>query len=321
MQNELLKPVTNFGTNLKFTPYAWAKLLWMRDYGPTEVAGYGVTETADPLLVTDFVLVKQECTIVTFDLDSEDSAEYMETMMDKGLMPWQYANILIHTHPGNSPSPSSVDETNFKEAFSHPNWAIMFIIANGGECYGRLKINVGPGSIRELNVAVDWEQSFSATDKMAWKDEYEAKVTEEKIAFAMTGNESLSDTPKTSGCYSPLVDDPMWFNEKENIWEHMSDVEARYSDKMVEEAGCPSEDFDHDFFWDTNGEVLTWDDEDETWYSYCPLSGKWYMEVIDADKDEMQEISKPRQKWADDMLEWADQFASERELVLSGDLS
>ena len=27
---------------LRFTPYAWAKLLWLRDAGPTEIGGFGI---------------------------------------------------------------------------------------------------------------------------------------------------------------------------------------------------------------------------------------------------------------------------------------
>ncbi len=46
---------------LRFTPWAWAKLLYLRDSGPTEVGGFGVTETSDRSLITDVCLVKQLC--------------------------------------------------------------------------------------------------------------------------------------------------------------------------------------------------------------------------------------------------------------------
>ena len=42
--------------SLRFTPTAWAKLLFLRDYGDTEVAGFGIAETDDLLLVTDIAL-------------------------------------------------------------------------------------------------------------------------------------------------------------------------------------------------------------------------------------------------------------------------
>ena len=39
---------------LRFTPYAWAKLRFLRDVGETEVGGFGISRADDPLLVEDF---------------------------------------------------------------------------------------------------------------------------------------------------------------------------------------------------------------------------------------------------------------------------
>ena len=54
---------------LTFSPTAWAKLLFLRDLGPTEVGGFGITEPDDLLCVRDIVLVEQQCTetFVSFD--------------------------------------------------------------------------------------------------------------------------------------------------------------------------------------------------------------------------------------------------------------
>ena len=46
---------------LRFSPTAWAKLLFLRDYGKTEVGGFGVTPTDDLLYVEDMQLVRQTC--------------------------------------------------------------------------------------------------------------------------------------------------------------------------------------------------------------------------------------------------------------------
>ena len=50
---------------LRLTPYAWAKLLWLRDLGETEVGGFGISAAGDLLLVEDVCLVRQSCTAVT----------------------------------------------------------------------------------------------------------------------------------------------------------------------------------------------------------------------------------------------------------------
>lgn len=185
--NEIINPKTTFGEKLRFTPYAWAKIMWMRNHGKTEVAGYGITATEDPLLVTDFVSTKQKCTVASFDLDPYDIIEHTERMMDQGIPPWACTNLLIHTHPGNCAKPSGTDEENFAKAFAHPNWAIMFIVAKEGDTYCRLKINVGPGVVKLLGVEIDWNIPFPASDHEGWDAEYDEKVHAKK--FRMTGKE------------------------------------------------------------------------------------------------------------------------------------
>lgn len=253
----IMKPKTTFGECLKFTPYSWAKLLRMRDLGETEVAGYGITQTEDPLLVTDFVTVKQKCTMATFDLDNEDIAEYSERMMDAGLVPWMYSNILIHTHPGNCPNPSHTDEENFMKAFSHPNWAIMFIIARGGETYCRLKVNTPPGVTKELKVCVDYSHPFPGSEETAWKDEYRQKVSKEEF-----------------------------------LWE-------AYSEPLY----C---------YWDRDGCVVYHDEKTETFYMYDPVNEEWYKD----NDGNTKSTKKPNRNWTKQIIEWANQHSSEREIAM-----
>jgi hypothetical protein len=42
---------------LRLTPYAWAKLIHLRDLGETEVGGFGVSRFGDLLLVEDVGLM------------------------------------------------------------------------------------------------------------------------------------------------------------------------------------------------------------------------------------------------------------------------
>lgn len=220
MGNDVLHPKMTFANELRFTPYAWAKMLYMRDRGHTEVAGYGVTETDDPLLVTDFRLIRSDCTDVSFDMDPNDGAEFMETMMDAGLMPWQYSNILIHTHPGNSPIPSGMDENNFVRAFSHPNWAIMFIIAEGGASYCRIKVNVGPGIVKDIKVAIDWSIPFCGSDTESWNDEYAAKV----VVLGLP----LYYTTEEVDCNWTIDGDVQCWNDYDDGWYIYDPVERKW---------------------------------------------------------------------------------------------
>lgn len=165
--------------SLRFTPYAMAKIIYMRDVGDTEIGGYGITATEDPLLVTDFQLVKQECTSTTVELDEKDSGDFLDRMMDIGVAPWQCQNIWIHTHPGNCPNPSHVDEDNFRKNFSHCHWSVFYILAREGAHWCRIQYNVGPGgSIEEIPIVVDYSQEFLGSDFEAWEKEYKEKVVE-----------------------------------------------------------------------------------------------------------------------------------------------
>ena len=163
--------------SLRFTPTAWAKLLFLRDYGETEVAGFGIADTDDLLLVTDIALVEQTCTVVTFAFKDDAVADFFDEQVDRGLKPAQFGRIWIHTHPGKCPQPSSTDEETFARVFGSADWAAMFILACGGATYARLQFSAGPGGFLQIPVRVDYIQPFEASDQAAWELEYLAKVT------------------------------------------------------------------------------------------------------------------------------------------------
>ena len=102
---------------LKFTPTAWAKLVYLRDLGDSEVGGFGISSEDDPLLVTDVRLVRQSCTPVSVVFDDESVADYFDDQVDQGLEVSRFARLWIHTHPGNSARPSGTDEETFERVF------------------------------------------------------------------------------------------------------------------------------------------------------------------------------------------------------------
>ncbi|MCA9099133.1 MAG: hypothetical protein KDA36_12140, partial [Planctomycetaceae bacterium] len=63
----------------------------------------------------------------------------------------------MHTHPGDSATPSFVDEETFAGKFSDPDWAIMGILARSGATYARLRWNAFPGFEIELQMEVDYQ--------------------------------------------------------------------------------------------------------------------------------------------------------------------
>jgi hypothetical protein len=264
--------------SVKFTPYAWAKLLFMRDIGNTEIGAMAITSPSDHLLVEDLVLVKQKCTSSSTEFDTDGIADFFDNQVDAGLHPEQFGRIWVHTHPGNSASPSSKDEETFKETFSGPNWAVMMILANGGADYARLRFNVGPGIDTEIGVSVDFDCQFKAVDSAVladWKAEYELMVETQSYNYFglnrgqnnyqggkqatylgyQTPNQYFDQTDAENGfanssSYTPLGGTKPRFADKytvtfddgcqmHNIWANSQDEAVEKANSIRERTGLP----------------------------------------------------------------------------------
>jgi len=274
---------------LRFTPYSWAKILYMRDAGDTEIGGFAILDKEDPLLVIDFHLIKQKCCSVTVELDEEDTIKFAEEMSDLGYEPFQYQNCWIHTHPGNCAKPSMNDEENFEKNFSHPHWAIFVIVAKGGDKYCRVKYNVGPKIDVDIDCVIDYSTEFDAANFEEWQKEYEDKVTKEEIVRILSDGSAFN---KFHPC-SNLVND----NEKDFNYEY--DEIGRSPNKDI---GRP---LDNDY-WKSmysgykdrkeeaiemhlqDGAIWFWIDDEDDIYKYDILTETFYNdagEEIDEDDD------------------------------------
>lgn len=289
--SKFIKPQRSYADTLRISPFAFAKMIFWRDYGETEVAAYATTKTNDPLFITDFRLIKQQCSFVTFDIDTEDLARDMEQTLDDGLCPWQTHNILCHSHPSNSPDPSDIDEKNFAKAFSHPDWAIMLIIAKDNSMYCRLKFNVGPGVEKLLDVEIDFNQNFSASNHSEWEEEYKSKVSQSKLSYPLsnsTQNVPLLDTEL-----------PLW---QEN---HIDEETL-----MEIQDNC---------FFETTGEVTYWHDTEEVWYNYDPNTQQWSREDVFGGPS--LSIPAPTQPWAQQVIAWANRNVNESDAMTIDELN
>jgi proteasome lid subunit RPN8/RPN11 len=161
---------------LRFSPYAWAKLLFLRDCGNTEVGGFALSAAGDLLLVEDLRLIRQRTSVASVCFDDEAVADDFDLQIDAGLPPERFFRIWIHTHPGDSAEPSGTDEETFQRVFGRCDWAVMAILSRGGETTARLRFNVGPGGDVELPVRVDYSVGFPAADHAAWEAEYDQCV-------------------------------------------------------------------------------------------------------------------------------------------------
>ena len=171
---------------LKFSPTAWAKLLFFRDRGPTEIGGFGISAADDLLYVEDFVTVEQDVSVTSVAFEDESVADLFETQVDACRKPEQFARIWLHTHPGGSAEPSATDEETFHRVFGRCEWAVLFVLAKGGKTFARLRFNVGPGGHVLIPVQVEYGRAFGASDHEGWEAEYQVNINPEVGCGAVT---------------------------------------------------------------------------------------------------------------------------------------
>jgi proteasome lid subunit RPN8/RPN11 len=178
---------------LRFSPTAWAKLLYLRDRDETEVGGFAITAADDLLHVEDVQLVRQTTSWAHVAFHDESVADFFDQQVDMGRQPEQFARLWVHTHPGNCPQPSMTDEETFARAFGRSDWAIMFILARNGNSYARLRFNVGPHVDVEIPIEIDYSRPFPGCDTEAWENEYLTNVQPEH--FGMENDRSQLAAP------------------------------------------------------------------------------------------------------------------------------
>jgi len=144
-------------------------------------------------LVKEFVTVKQEVTCVSVNFDDNAVGEFFDAQVDLGRRPEQFGRIWLHSHPGDSPEPSSVDEETFDRVFGHCQWAVMFIVGQDSSTYARLSFNVGPGGQVLVPTALDYSEEFGPADHEAWEDEYAENVTALDWLSSAPANETQRD--------------------------------------------------------------------------------------------------------------------------------
>jgi proteasome lid subunit RPN8/RPN11 len=159
-------------SSLRFTPWAWAKFLFLCDAGETEVGGFGISSRTDPLPVEDVVLIPQCATPSFGAFDDEAVADHFDRQVDAGRTPEEFARIWLHTHPGSCPRPSPTDEKTFERVFGSCDWAVMGNLARGGAKYARLHFSAGPTGSLRIPVEVDYRLPFTTSDESGWQADF-----------------------------------------------------------------------------------------------------------------------------------------------------
>lgn len=167
---------------LLWSPTAFAKMAWMlnrsKEIDQVEITGFGIAEDpAHPLNVTDFRLVKAECTSAHIDMDDEALANLVDDCLDVDIQPYQCSRIWCHTHPGVSATPSGDDWDTMDRHFGKCDFAVMFILGTELATTCHMTINIaGHTTQMSIKTAVDYSLPCKASDHEAWAKEYDECV-------------------------------------------------------------------------------------------------------------------------------------------------
>ena len=230
--------------SLRFSPTAWAKLVFFRDYGDTEISGFGISKPDDLLQVIDFQTIKQEATVASISLDDQAVADYFDAQVDAGRKPEEFFRTWLHTHPGGSPNPSATDEETFARVFGRCDWAVMCVVAQEGQTYARLRFNVGPGGDVLIPVSVDYSLPFGPSDQEAWEAEYKANIK----AVSWSGG-LICDDEILIGPQEPHRSD---YSLPEDILEQLAEMEPAERKAVLDELALRPD------LWGEEREVMQW---------------------------------------------------------------
>lgn len=175
-------------SELVLSPLAYLHWQFLNHAGHTEATAFGLP-AADPLYVDHLWVPRQECSAVSTVPDEDAVADWCDYATDAGI-DTSGGLVWLHTHPGDCPTPSQTDEKTFSSDLGRAAWAVMAILANGGQTYARLRWRIGRRAFtKKLEVRVAWEDLPAYAERISqaaltWEPDYLEKVREEAPRLA-----------------------------------------------------------------------------------------------------------------------------------------
>lgn len=201
---------------------------------------WGLSRPGSPLELVDLSVPKQECTAVETEFTEEGLIEHFHHCVDDLGMESasQFQRVWLHTHPGNSATPSGQDWQTFNgHLFNSQDYSVMYIIARGGAMTCHVRVNAGGISlVQEVQTYIDYDCLYpGVSDEVIsqWEDEY-ANVTESTYTpsvyqWANGGSQGAAtryyDLPDKR--YGEILDDMLASLQTETLYQS-SDVEITY---------------------------------------------------------------------------------------------
>ena len=108
-----------------------------------------------------------------------------------GIARFPSVETFVEVHLRSAGEYHNLDEETFARVFGSCDWAIMFIVAQEGKTFARLRFNTGPGGEVKIPVCIDYSFEFDAADFEVWQQQYQANVVEDNI-FSRNGKSRKS---------------------------------------------------------------------------------------------------------------------------------
>ena len=151
--------------------------------------------TKEGILVEDFLLVRQEASLASVNLDMDWWADKQIELYDKhGIEPWR-TSCWTHTHPAGVNQPSSTDEQTMVESFGGWDFILMLILTKTGQFYGRMDFDqgFGTGARQRLSAAcrveIDWgnpgKEAITGETLKRWEAEFRGCVHETQYTWCL----------------------------------------------------------------------------------------------------------------------------------------
>ena len=178
LETNLTMSTSNDDPRLMWSPLAWLKINRLMRQNNTEVGALAVTQRNNPLYILDLLIPTQQVSGARVEFDDDSIGDINLQMAQRGYTVEQYMRIWIHTHPGTSTTPSSVDEDTFRNRWAQMPYAMMVIVGYRGTCYCRLSVRAPFPYVRELPSEIDWDaKGYDIPEDL---DEWAEKTYKEK---------------------------------------------------------------------------------------------------------------------------------------------
>ena len=234
--SSLRPPPSDTANRILLRPAAFLKLMYCCHAAATEIGGFGISSATDPLVIDAFALVAQTCSSVTVAFDDASVADHAERYVEAGIGPDRSMRIWIHTHPGESATPSMTDERTFASSFGGCDWSAMLIQGRGSERYCRLQFTAGPGTSVLVPVLFDW--ASLPTWLEAHADELPAIIRGWSAELEMNVSVDPVFDSWMQGADDPTVRRGFWFDEPASSDDRM---EGSETEALIDAPGDPAD--------------------------------------------------------------------------------